>query len=70
MGMVTAKTSERLGDTYGLAIPATELRKFMAKHLKEFKPATSSGSSQRLEWAQVDGIVSPSVMMILKVGSR
>lgn len=73
IGMVTAKTVGGLGvDSYGVAVPATDLQTFLKKHLPGFELASPGESANgesgpRYEWEQVDEQVAPGVLMVLKV---
>ncbi len=74
IGMVTAKTVGGVGvDSYGVAIPATDLQTFLQAHLPAgaVRPlATSSadgGGGRRREWEEIDASVSPGVLMVLKL---
>ena len=74
IGMVTAKTVGGAGvDSYGVAIPATELHAFLKQYLpaEVVRPLASSGTmadaSQRREWEDIDAAVSPGVLMVLKL---
>ncbi|QDU92678.1 trypsin-like peptidase domain-containing protein [Lignipirellula cremea] len=69
IGMVTAKSRNFGGvDSYGMAIPAEELRKFLAENLPE--PPESATGEEVLAWDAVDRQVSGSVVMLLKVSGR
>lgn len=68
IGMVARKTlsSEFVG-SYGMAIPAKDLRDFLTEHLPEYKnQAGSKPREDRLPWEDVSRIVSPSVLMITR----
>jgi S1-C subfamily serine protease len=68
IGMITAKTGGVNLDSYGMAIPAEELDKFLEAVLPAgtkrgaMRPA-KSGST----WAEVDSAISPAVLMIVKL---
>jgi S1-C subfamily serine protease len=67
VGMVTAKTAGGSGvESYGMALPADVLRTFLARHLAEKGLAPPRPSAVGLEWDQVDRLVSPSVLMVLR----
>ena len=69
VGMVTAKTQRGvadLEDTYGMAIPAPDLLKFLALHLPKDAPAVPAAGTTKLSTEEVDARVSPAVMLILK----
>lgn len=69
VGMVTAKsyTGEGL-DSYGMAVPARDLRAFVETTQPTLELAyPDSGEQRPLEWQQVDSIVQNSVVMILKI---
>lgn len=68
IGMVTAKIGSGFGvDSYGMALPAKDLRAFLKKHLPEYQEQETNETGQtRLEWDEIDQIVSPSVVMIVK----
>ncbi|QDU31783.1 Putative serine protease HhoA precursor [Anatilimnocola aggregata] len=71
VGMVTAKTGGNIFagvDSYGLAIPSNDLVKFLDMHLPGGTPRPEVKAGADLgNWSAVDGIVSPGVLMILKV---
>lgn len=63
-GMVTAKSVSAFGvDSYGFAIPSSQLTEFLSKH--SVKVATAETEDERLDWDEVDAIVSPGVAMII-----
>lgn len=65
VGMVTAKIGAGKNiDSYGMAVPAADLEAFLKKHLKGYK--SSPAMTEKLDWSDVDRMVSPSVLMILK----
>jgi S1-C subfamily serine protease len=67
VAMVTAKSvSGRNIDSYGMAVPATDLDEFLRKHLKGYEPPEPR--PEKLEWNEVDKLVSPSVLMVLSPG--
>jgi S1-C subfamily serine protease len=69
VGMVTAKTGrdfEGLEDTYGMAIPAPDLLKFVEQHLPKDAPAVPAAGTTKLSTEEVDERVSPAVLLILK----
>ena len=51
-------------ESYGMAVPAPELDGFLKKHLPDYQPAAARARS--LQWDEVDRLVSPAVMMVLK----
>ncbi len=64
LGMVTAKSFiEENIDSYGMAIPATELEAFLKKTLPTYKPRAAN--QKKMPWDEVDRLVSPSVLMVL-----
>lgn len=68
-GMITAKTGrwDPRVDSYGMALPAKDLRAFLKKHLPSYEePQAAEAGQARLEWEQINGTVSPSVVMIMK----
>lgn len=68
VGMISEKTgTEGIADSYGLAIPAAELIKFLDAHLPPSakRPAPDSGSLD-LGWDKVDERVSSGVLMVVK----
>ena len=70
VGMVTAKSHAGDGlDSYGMAIPASELRKFIAQHLPNYSPPPEQTRDPKnaLEWDEVDANVKDSVLMVLKL---
>jgi S1-C subfamily serine protease len=65
IGMVTQKTvSNGRLDSYGMAIPASDLMRFIRRTLKGFKPLTED--SAKKQWDEVDRQVSASVFMIIQ----
>jgi hypothetical protein len=67
IGMVTAKIGGFGMDSYGMALPAKDLRAFLKKHLPRYEqPEPPEADQTRLEWDEIDRIVSPSVVMIIK----
>ncbi len=71
VGMVTAKTRTNTftnEDSYGMAIPAPDLVKFLDKHLPAGTPrAQPNAATEKMEWSDVDAQVSPGVLLILKM---
>lgn len=70
LGMITRKTMSSSGfgvDSYGMALPAPDLRAFLAKHVKARLPAPTAPANS---WADVDRAVSPSVFMILQTPTQ
>lgn len=70
IGMVTAKIGGGmggLGDSYGMAIPAPDLLKFVEKHLPKSAPAILPAGTSSLSDEDVDLQLSPAVMLILKM---
>jgi thioredoxin-related protein len=66
VGMISAKTATRAGtDSYGLALTGQDLDNFLAKHLKNYKPA--SPETKHLTWPEVNRKISPSVFMIFRM---
>lgn len=71
VGIVTAKTTNfQPGiDSYGMAVPAADMEKFLSEHLPDFRTAKSEDRPKLDGWDKVDRLVSPSVFMIqLKAG--
>jgi S1-C subfamily serine protease len=67
VGMITAKSASGRGvDSYGMAVPASELDDFLKKNLKGLKRLPAG--KQALEWDEVDRRVSASVIMVLSGG--
>ena len=68
VGMVTAKVSGPGGvDSYGMALPAKDLREFLKKHLPGYDEQQSAASGgARQGWDEINPVVSPSVVMILR----
>ena len=65
IGMVTAKSIASGNiESYGMAVPAPELDGFLKKHLPDYQPAAARARS--LQWDEVDRLVSPAVLMVLK----
>jgi len=70
VGMVTAKTSALGVDSYGMALPAAELLKFLEANLPaDAARPEAAESDEPLSWDNVDQKVSPAVLMITKVRS-
>ena len=70
VGMITAKTGKILGgteDSYGYAIPAPILQKFLEQHLPKSAAIVPAPSTTTLSTEQVDERVSPAVLLILKM---
>jgi len=71
VGMVTAKTRTNTftnEDSYGMAIPSPDLVKFLDAKLPPGTPRPQpSAGTQKLEWSDVDALVSPGVLLILKM---
>jgi S1-C subfamily serine protease len=68
VGMITAKTGGYNLDSYGMAIPAEELDKFLSATLAEgVQRATAKSTKGDGSWANVDEAISPAVLMIVKV---
>ena len=68
VGMVTAKSLSTFDtESYGMALPAANLKKFLAKHLPKDCPLPAAATStKRLEWDEIDRMVGGSVLMIVK----
>jgi len=68
IGMVTAKSLSTFDtDSYGMALPAANLKKFLTKHLPKDCPMPEAATStKRLEWDEIDRMVGASVLMIVK----
>ncbi len=68
VGMITAMTGNfGFENSYGLAIPAADLLKFLDEHLPPGTPrAAADTSAANLGWDQIDEKVSSGVLMILK----
>jgi S1-C subfamily serine protease len=67
IGMITAKTGGFGVDSYGMAIPAVDLIAFLdAKLPASAERASEIAAPAAQEWNEVDQLVSPSVLMILK----
>ncbi|WP_254512044.1 trypsin-like peptidase domain-containing protein [Anatilimnocola floriformis] len=71
VGMVTAKTRTNMftnEDSYGMAVPSPDLVKFLDEHLPAGtarpKPVVET---DKLDWEKVDALVSPGVLLILKM---
>lgn len=69
IGMITLKT--RVGgfeDSYGMAIPADELIKFLDENLPpQAKRATPIKSAKTSDWSEVTKEIKPAVLMIVKL---
>jgi S1-C subfamily serine protease len=66
IGMITAKSfGGGFIDSYGMALPGADLDSFLKKHLKNYH--TAPADPKKLAWEDVDRLVSPSVLMVLKV---
>jgi S1-C subfamily serine protease len=67
VGVVTAKSLIGQSiDSYGMAVPTSEVLQFLARALPDFRPAPPP-ETPMLEWDEVDRLVSPSVVMVLKL---
>lgn len=66
VGMVTAKFGGFDIDSYGMAVPAEDLMRFLGKELSGWKPAANP-NSQEMGWDKIDPLVSPSVLMIVRM---
>jgi S1-C subfamily serine protease len=67
VGVVTAKTVSTVAlDSYGLAVPAEALDRFLGRHLAGGVYRPSRPLQQRLDWSVLDRWVSPSVVLVLK----
>ncbi len=67
VGLVSAKTLGGDGvGSYGMARPTNVVADFLKEHLPGFKPASGQGAAKLPEWSDVDALVSPSVVMIIK----
>jgi thioredoxin-related protein len=66
VGIVQAKTIATAEvDSYGIAVAAEALDRFLRHHLKDrYRPATPL--QQKLDWAEIDRWVSPSVVLVLQ----
>jgi S1-C subfamily serine protease len=67
VGVVSAKTlsSDGIG-SYGMARPTNVIADFLKAHLPGFKPATGQGAAKHDDWSDIDPLISPSVVMILR----
>ena len=67
-GMVTAKVGGPAGvDSYGMALPAKDLREFLQKHLPGYQePQSTAAGGTRQGWDEINTVVSPSVVMIVR----
>jgi thioredoxin-related protein len=70
LGVVTAKTtlSARV-DSYGIAVPAAAVDRFLRRHLPEEDYMPARPRRQRLDWTEADRQVSPSVVLVIKEDS-
>jgi len=68
VGMVTAKSFGGFGvDSYGMAMPAEILLEFLREHLpKTRRPVPPRRSPMPLPWDQIDSLVGPSVLMVVR----
>jgi predicted Zn finger-like uncharacterized protein len=67
VGIVTAKSfSGDSVDSYGMAVPAEELIKFLSREMAGYERPTVL-EDKTLEWDVVDNRVSPSVVMVVKL---
>lgn len=67
VGIVTAKTrSGGAVDSYGMVIPTSDILRYLTRVLPDYRPAPPR-EGPRLEWNEVDELVSPSVVRVLKV---
>jgi putative serine protease PepD len=68
IGMITAKTSKSIShgdiESYGMALPASDLEAFLKKNLKNYQP--TAAEPKPLQWDEVDRLVSGSIFMITK----
>lgn len=67
IGLVTAKVGGGDADSYGLARATPDLIDFLKKNLPGYVPPVAEEKKEGLEWDEVDRIMSPSVVMILKM---
>lgn len=65
IGMITAKTGGLDLDSYGMAIPASELITYLDAHLPDGSKRGQT-APQTGDWAEVSKVVRPAVLMILK----
>jgi S1-C subfamily serine protease len=67
VGVVAAKTlATARVDSYGIAVGARAVDRFLRRHLKEEDYWPSHPQRQPLDWAAVDRRVSPSVVLVVK----
>jgi S1-C subfamily serine protease len=72
VGLVTAKTRPRpvgLVESYGIAVPVTDLHRFLKENLKNAH-RLAPPTTQRMTWEHVDQLVGPSVLMILQAPAQ
>jgi hypothetical protein len=72
VGMVTRKSIGGLladgvsVESYGMALPGKHLQEFLEGHLPDYAATEETPASQpSLDWAEVDRVVSPSVVMVI-----
>lgn len=64
-GVVTAKSTVGAGlDSYGMARAAADFHDFLKTHVKDYK--SPPAGKKKLEWDEVDQLVSPSVVMVMR----
>ena len=68
VGMITAKSAAGENvESLGMARPGRELQEFLQAHLPDITSSDRPISPEPLVWADVDRLVSPSVVMIINV---
>lgn len=67
-GTIIGLVNARSFGGYGMALPGQDIDPFLRKHLKDYKP--DAPSTKKIGWDDVDRIVSPSVVMILKAPAQ
>jgi serine protease Do len=66
VGLVSAKSFSGAGvESYGMAVPSGVVHEFLTANLPDYTPTRAAAASLG-EWDEVDRMVSPSVVMILK----
>ena len=53
-------------DSYGIAVAAEALDRFLSRHLKPKEYRSWPPLPQKIDWAEMDRQVSPSVVLVLK----
>jgi hypothetical protein len=66
VGIVTAKTTATAAvDSYGIAVTAAALDRFLGGHLRDNEYRPCPPLHQKYEWAELDRLVSASVVQVI-----